>query len=83
MATPHVKVSAIAFSADEKTEEAFALAAGAEAETVSFDAGALSVSGDCGSAAGVVVSDDGLLSVAAFPRREERFGLRVQKTTWF
>lgn len=75
MATPHVKVSVIAFSAEEKTA-AFALA-DAEAETVSFDAGALSVSGDCGE-----VSDDGL-PMAAFPRRQERFGLRVQKTTWF
>lgn len=94
MATPHVKVSVIAFSADEKTHEESAAPAAAEVETVSFDVGARSsISEDCFAAGGGVLaavseaSAEALVLplplplVLAFPRREERFGRRLQKRT--
>lgn len=74
MATPHVKVSAIAFSADENTEGLV------DGENVSFDAGARSASEEVSAAVTVASSAGGQL-LPTFPRRDDRFGRRVQKTT--
>lgn len=87
--TPHVKVSAIAFSAEENTD---GLTTTTGVDTASFDAGALS-----GPVAGVAVVASAAFSEASvpglsggplalpltLPSRDERFGWRVQNTTKF